>query len=333
MTPNRLQRPLLLPVALLILGLFPLTATAAPPAIQSAKSQTMQHWTAERRAQAIPRDLLIDAKGAGYLRLPDGRLQPYGKPLDPISLGKPSGQADTEDPVVTILSPTEGTTVGSSTLFSAVSTDNVGVKSVSFIINYPNGIQSQSFTPTYEGNDTWSAPLQGFSDGDWSWQVTAKDTASKGGNSITTDPVTFTVDTAGGDTGGDTGGDSGGDSGADTCSQSGVVTNAGWNCSGSIVQTAAGRIYFEMPTNKRKNRWAGYVCSGTVTTDPTDNDRSVIITAAHCVYDDANKAFARNVLFIPDQNGTSGSGTDTNCSNDPLGCWAAGLLGTELWCC
>jgi hypothetical protein len=50
-------------------------------------------------------------------------------------------------------------------------------------------------------------------------------------------------------------------------------------------------------------------------------DRSVILTAAHCVYDDANKAFARNVLFIPNQAG-GGSGTDTDCTNDPIGCWA-----------
>jgi len=43
--------------------------------------------------------------------------------------------------------------------------------------------------------------------------------------------------------------------------------------------------------------------------------------AAHCVYDDVHKAFARNVLFIPNQAGTSGAGTDSDCSNDPLGCW------------
>ncbi|MEJ2258053.1 MAG: hypothetical protein P8X98_13855, partial [Woeseiaceae bacterium] len=60
--------------------------------------------------------------------------------------------------------------------------------------------------------------------------------------------------------------------------------------------------------------------SGTVATDGTTG-RSVIITAAHCAYDDANKAFARNVLFIPNQDGTTGSGTDTNCGNDPIGCW------------
>ena len=50
--------------------------------------------------------------------------------------------------------------------------------------------------------------------------------------------------------------------------------------------------------------------------------RSIIITASHCVYDDAYKAFARNVLFIPDQAETTGTGTDRNCANDPIGCWA-----------
>jgi len=72
---------------------------------------------------------------------------------------------------------------------------------------------------------------------------------------------------------------------------------------------------------RRRTRWAGYVCSGTTVVDGTTG-RSVIQTAAHCVYDDAYKAFARNVLFIPNQDGTTGAGTDLNCANDPLGCWA-----------
>ena len=60
--------------------------------------------------------------------------------------------------------------------------------------------------------------------------------------------------------------------------------------------------------------------SGTVAKDGA-SDRSIIITAAHCVYDDVNKAFARYVMFIPDQAATTGTRTDLNCSNDPLGCW------------
>ena len=93
------------------------------------------------------------------------------------------------------------------------------------------------------------------------------------------------------------------------------------NSSGDI-QMAAGRLFYEMPSNPRLKRWVGYVCSGTVVSDGATG-RSVILTASHCVYDDANKAFARNVLFIPNQAGTTGAGTDSNCSNDPIGCWVA----------
>jgi hypothetical protein len=75
-----------------------------------------------------------------------------------------------------------------------------------------------------------------------------------------------------------------------------------------------------MPTNAAQTSWAGYVCSGTVAED-TATGRSVIITAGHCVYDDEHKVFARNALFIPNQDGTSGTATDLNCNNDPLGCW------------
>jgi hypothetical protein len=107
-----------------------------------------------------------------------------------------------------------------------------------------------------------------------------------------------------------------------------IKTNAEW--SGGVVQTAAGRIYFEMPSNPKWKRWAGYVCSGTVATDDTSG-RSIIITAAHCVYDDANKAFARNVLFIANQAETTGPRTNLICGDDPLGCWAPsfGVVGKE----
>lgn len=96
------------------------------------------------------------------------------------------------------------------------------------------------------------------------------------------------------------------------------MANAVW--SGGAVQHAAGRLYFEMPANKKWTRWVGYVCSGTSVVDGTDG-RSVILTAAHCVYDDAYKTFARNVLFIPDQ-AASTAKTDLNCGNDPYGCWS-----------
>ncbi len=94
----------------------------------------------------------------------------------------------------------------------------------------------------------------------------------------------------------------------------GTIKNASWEFGGA-VQNAAGRILFEMGAGNF------FVCSGTAATDATSG-RSVIITAAHCTYDDAAKAFATNVMFIPNQDATTGAGTDFDCANDPIGCWA-----------
>ena len=287
-----------------------------------AKARVVEYWTSARRAAAVPRDFVIDSRGLGYLRRPDGSLQPYGHQIiaenaanSPSPNGKPSGGgSDTIPPSISNMNPGQDAVIGASQTFSATVEDEFGVKSVSFTIRYPDGSTTQTFDAGADGT-TWSVTLQGFTDSDpeypWSWRVVAKDTAKKGGNTATSEWVNFRVDTGGG-------GGSGGDSG-DT------VANMEWE-DGGRVQTAAGRLYFEMPRNAKWNGpWVGYVCSGTTVTDDTDNpdnDRSVILTAAHCVYDDANKAFARNVLFIPNQANTDGSGTDLNCDNDPLGCWA-----------
>ncbi len=290
-----------------------------------AKARVVEYWTSERRASAIPRDFVIDPRGLGYLRRPDGSLQPYGHQIaaqdsrNP-NIGPPPGAGgggsnDTERPVISDMHPAQGETIGGTHTFSAIVTDNVGVKSVSFTIQYPDGSTTQTFDANAGANNTWSVTLQGFTDSDfWSWWIVAKDTAKKGGNTTTSPIIGFKVDTSG----------SGGSGG-----NSDTVTNAEWAdgvwANGGAVQMAAGRLYFEMPKNaKWKGPWAAFVCSGTAVTDDTydpGNGRSIILTAAHCVYDDANKAFARNVLFIPNQAATSGSGTDQNCNNDPIGCW------------
>ena len=284
-----------------------------------AKARVVEYWTNERRASAIPRDFVIDSRGLGYLRRPDGSLQPYGHQIVAENAANPStpnakppgaggSGTDTEPPSILNMDPVEGAVIGASYTFSATVTDNIGVKSVSFTIRYPDGSTTQTFDAGADGT-TWGVTLQGFTENEfpWSWRVVAKDTAKKGGNTATSEWVNFRVDTGGG------GGGSGG--GSDT------VANEEWT-SGDTVQTAAGRLYFEMPKNaKWKGPWGAFVCSGTTVTDNTAG-RSIILTAAHCVYDDVNKAFARNVLFIPNQAGTRGPGTDLNCGNDPLGCWA-----------
>ena len=289
--------------------LFSSSSMAQPvKTIDPDKARVVEHWTPERIAAAIPRDLAIDSRGLGYMKFPDGRLEPYGHSVAaqagahqdvPTPFVKPGGTTDSTPPSITGMTPGNGAIIGDSQKFSALVTDPSGVSSVSFKVWPDNGV-AQSFRATHTTGDEWAITLTGFSTGPWNWQVTAKDGAAKGGNTGSSSVVNFIVDTG---SGGDTG---------DT------VTNAEWSA-GGVVQNAAGRIYFEMPGNKRRTSWVGYVCSGTVAEEGISG-RSVIITAAHCVYDDANKAFARNVMFIPNQAGSTAK-TDLDCSNDPLGCW------------
>jgi hypothetical protein len=285
---------------------------AAPPAAtgQAAEhARIVEHWTPARRAAAIPRDLVIDERGYGYMKLPGGKLQPYGHSVAAATGGqrpmaKP-GAGDTTGPTVINLDPGVGATVTTTAYsFKATVSDASGVRSVSFRVGPKNGLQS-AFTATAGAGGVYTANLTGLADGAWTWSVVAKDNAN---NTTTTSLTEFTVSLGSGGGGGGGGGSSGT-----------VVTNAAY-AGGGKIQNAVGRIYFEMPSNSRRTRWAGYVCSGTVVNDGTTG-RSVIQTAAHCVYDDAYKAYARNVLFIPNQDGTTGAGTDLNCANDPLGCW------------
>jgi hypothetical protein len=290
-----------------------LAAVSAPAVAGSHADEVAAYWTPERVAAAQPRDLVVDQRGLGYLRGRDHSLSPYGHSIapgltqvggvpasQPVARAKPPG--DSTAPTISNRSPAGGATVGAQVSFSATVTDQSGVASVSFVIHFPSGA-TQTFAASKGANNVWSATLNGFTNGSWGWHVVARD-ASTRRNTTTSTTLGFTVDTGGGGGGG-----------------GGVVPNAQWTFGGD-VQLAAGRILFEMPKIQgRTTTWVAYVCSGTVVTD-TKADASIILTAAHCVYDDVAKQFARNVLFIPNQAGTTGAGTDTNCSNDPIGCWA-----------
>ena len=284
--------------------------------MNAANARVVEHWSSDRRAKAVPRDFVIDSRGLGYLRRPDGSLRPHGHQIvaenaanDTRPNAKPGGGgggSDHEPPLISAMDPGPNSQIGADYTFSATITDESGVKTVYFTIIYPNGFTTQTFTVLAGAGDTWSLSLYGFTDGNWRWYVVAKDNTKRGGNSVASNIVDFTVDTGGG--------------GEPPVGDDDTVSNAEWMSEGA-VQTAAGRLYFEMPDNaRRKGRWGGYVCSGTAVTDSAVG-RSIILTAAHCVYDDFYKAFARNVLFIPDQAGTNVSGTDLECDNDPMGCW------------
>jgi len=265
------------------------------------------YWTADRIASAIPRDLVIAENGLGYLKGANGELTPYGHNISApftrvtdtaIEGARYTPQGKDAGPLAAIftdMSPAEGTTIGASSSFT-VDITNANARGVNIFVGRVGSAKTK-FSMTFVGGNTWQSNVQGFSNGDWEWYVEVREPRGVRTYSST---VGFAVDTGGGGGGGD-------------CSGTELVTNSRWTCGGA-VQTAAGRILFTMGGSN-------YVCSGTVATDGTSG-RSIIITAAHCIYDEVADAFASNAIFIPSQDDGGSDGTDSDCSNDPIGCWA-----------
>ncbi|HEY7867005.1 MAG TPA: hypothetical protein VIC51_13520, partial [Psychromonas sp.] len=144
------------------------------------KQQVIEHWTPERRQQAIPRDLRVDPSGKAFLKGRNGQLTPYGLSRDYLEYkGKPTSDAkDTTPPSITEMNPAAGATIADPYTFSAVITDLSGVRSAKVIIHFPDGVQTQSFSASQTSGDTWSVALSGFTPGDWRWQMEAKDGSS-----------------------------------------------------------------------------------------------------------------------------------------------------------
>jgi hypothetical protein len=95
----------------------------------------------------------------------------------------------------------------------------------------------------------------------------------------------------------------------------GATTGASWNGGGAIKE-ATGKVYFE--TEGGAFAW---VCSGAVATDGV-NGRSLVLTAAHCAYDEENGQFVENWLFIPDFD----QAPTFTCAQTEYGCWTAQAL-------
>lgn len=91
---------------------------------------------------------------------------------------------------------------------------------------------------------------------------------------------------------------------------SSVLGNS-WN-NGGLPLTATGKVFFAVGSSY-------YQCSGALVRDGKF-DRSVVLTAGHCVFDNATSAYVTNWIFIPSydlaQISISGCSTSTNC-------WAA----------
>ena len=88
---------------------------------------------------------------------------------------------------------------------------------------------------------------------------------------------------------------------------------------GQDLHKAVGRIMFAI-------NGSNFLCSGTLVEGA--NDRAIIVTAAHCMYDASLQAFPERVMFIPGQDDGEGDASDYNCLNDPNGCFypTAGVI-------
>jgi hypothetical protein len=98
----------------------------------------------------------------------------------------------------------------------------------------------------------------------------------------------------------------------------GNTTGASWPNGKGKIYRATGKVYFEMGGS-------GWVCSGTALGD-SRNTYSLVITAGHCVYDEASggglSGFATNWLFIPQFD----SSPTFTCGSTAYGCWTATAL-------
>ena len=190
--------------------------------------------------------------------------------------------------------------------------------SVKIELTKPNGQTSNWLDVPHVGNNVYEMAVEDLDEhpGTWKYRIQAEDNS---GNRKRTSKKKVTVNRGGGGGGTDdfdkappapSPPTSGSPPTADRLPRN-SVGEAEWPYKGD-VQTSTGRILFEFPNT------AIFVCSGTVVKSDTTG-RSVVLTAAHCIYNDALKSFSRNAVFIPDQGSTTGRASDYNFDNDPYG--------------
>ena len=90
-------------------------------------------------------------------------------------------------------------------------------------------------------------------------------------------------------------------------------TGSSW-VDGGLALAATGKVFFSVGTSR-------YVCSGSVVQE-SDASRSVVLTAGHCIYDNATQAFVTNFMFYPDYD----SNPNQDCALTTYGCWTATAL-------
>ena len=98
-----------------------------------------------------------------------------------------------------------------------------------------------------------------------------------------------------------------------------VVTGDSWTGGGEVAD-GTGKVLFAMGSSY-------FICSASVV-DDTANGRSIILTAAHCVFDESTGLFATNWMFIPNYDAAPAQLTTNGsfCPQTEYGCWSATAL-------
>lgn len=95
-----------------------------------------------------------------------------------------------------------------------------------------------------------------------------------------------------------------------------AVTGASWTKAGEVLK-ASGKVLFTLGSSN-------YVCSAAVV-DDNKSDRSIILTAAHCVFDPAT-GVASNWIFVPEYDTAPVRLSGSFCANTVHGCWSASSI-------
>jgi len=141
MKPRILTRLLAAAGSLLaVLGFSTESAAQNQHALDARSQAVINHWTPSRINSAIPRDLVIDERGLGYMRLPGNSLVPYGH--DVVARGATT-MGESVAPSIGSRTPANNATIGASATFSAVITDASGIKSVNFYVQKGTGRAQQ----------------------------------------------------------------------------------------------------------------------------------------------------------------------------------------------
>lgn len=95
-----------------------------------------------------------------------------------------------------------------------------------------------------------------------------------------------------------------------------TITGDSYTAGGEVTGTT-GKVLFAMGSSY-------FVCSASVI-DDSASDRSIVLTAGHCVFDESTGLFATNWMFIPDYDAAPAPLTTSGsfCSSTLYGCWTA----------